>query len=314
MQLTLPVAFSLSKYSTIVRLYAQTLARRVALRGTALLAPELASLWAERLFLTPLPASNDDWPADLLAQAQPLAIRHGSIDLAAWRWGAPDAPTVLLVHGWGGLAAQWQHFVRPLLAAGFAAIAYDQPAHGRSQGRLTGLPDFGRALLTVAARQGRVHGVIAHSLGGPALAYALANGLNPERAVLISPPSDLVGYSYTFARWLWLPESIRAAMQAAVEERFGVRWEDIALERLKGTLDTPALFVHCRDDRIVAVEQGRAFAEHWSHARLLLRQRLGHGRILRDAGTVAAACDFLRGDDRIGEPAATALPHPAPLY
>ncbi|MGZ5446135.1 MAG: alpha/beta hydrolase [Thermoanaerobaculia bacterium] len=48
----------------------------------------------------------------------------------AWSWG--EGPAVLLVHGWGGHAAQFQSFVEPLVRAGFRAIAFDAPSHGSS--------------------------------------------------------------------------------------------------------------------------------------------------------------------------------------
>jgi alpha-beta hydrolase superfamily lysophospholipase len=115
-------------------------------------------------------------------------------------------------------------FVHHLAAAGFRVIAYDQPAHGLSEGRLSGLPDFADVLAEVAQLDAGVRAVIAHSLGGPAAAIAIARGLPIERAVLISPPSDLVGYSRRFARWFAIPERVRRSMQTAIEERFGVRW------------------------------------------------------------------------------------------
>ena len=63
---------------------------------------------------------------------------------------------MLLAHGWGGYAAQMRGFVPHLLRAGFRVIAYDQPAHGLSEGKLTGLPDFAGALAAVAAHHGNV--------------------------------------------------------------------------------------------------------------------------------------------------------------
>ena len=63
---------------------------------------------------------------------------------------------MLLAHGWGGHAAQMRGFVFPLLSAGYRVIAYDQPAHGVSDGRLTGLPDFADVLAEVAWHHGGV--------------------------------------------------------------------------------------------------------------------------------------------------------------
>jgi pimeloyl-ACP methyl ester carboxylesterase len=161
----------------------------------------------------------------------------------------------LLAHGWGGYAAQMRGFVPRLLAEGFRVIAYDQPAHGLSEGKLTGLPDFAGALAAVAAAHGgpggNVEHVISHSLAGPALAIAMSRGLRLKSVVLVSPPSDLVGYSRQFARWYWMPEPLRRAMQSAIEERFGLRWFELEIPRLTPRLNTPALVIHDRNDGIV---------------------------------------------------------------
>jgi pimeloyl-ACP methyl ester carboxylesterase len=280
----------------------------------SLLLPEYAAALAERLFLTPprvkLPQSTF---FDFL-DAHAGFVEYRGRNLATWRWGPPDAPAVLLAHGWGGYAAQMRGFVPRLLAEGFRVIAYDQPAHGLSEGKLTGLPDFAGALAAVASHHGGVRHVISHSLGGPALAIALSRGLALDSVVLVSPPSDLVGYSRQFARWTWMPEALRRAMQAAIEERFGLRWFEIEVPRLAPRLKTPALVIHDHRDGIVPWAQGAALARAWPGARLLSTVGLGHGRILESDIATHAAADFVAGKSAVASLAAPAPPHPAPLY
>jgi alpha-beta hydrolase superfamily lysophospholipase len=55
--------------------------------------------------------------------------------LATWSYG--KGPTILLVHGWNGHAAQLRAFVSPLVDAGYRVVAFDQPAHGQSSGART---------------------------------------------------------------------------------------------------------------------------------------------------------------------------------
>jgi pimeloyl-ACP methyl ester carboxylesterase len=300
--------------STRVLFWMQTLTRRAALRASAALAPRLAGAWAEQLFLTPPRPQHPESAFFDLIDARSASVFHKGRRIATWSWGSRDAPAVLLVHGWGGAATQMRRFVFPLAAAGFRVIAYDQPAHGLSGGSLTGLPDFADVLVEVARHQGGVEAVIAHSLGGAAAAFALSRGLGLRRAVLISPPADLLGYSRRFARWHWIPESVRGAMQAAIEERFGVRWSEFELARMAPRLAAPALVIHDRGDRVVPWTQGQKFARQWPGARLLLTDGLGHGRILEHENTVRAAADFVAGRSRIANPATPALAQPAPMY
>jgi pimeloyl-ACP methyl ester carboxylesterase len=164
-----------------------------------------------------------------------------------------------------------------------------------SEGRLTGLPDFVDVLAEVARHHGDVRALIGHSLGATAAAMAHAwKKLHVRRIVLVSPPSDLVGYSRRFARWHWMPETVRRSMQSAIEERFGLRWDELELPRVAPRLEAPALIIHDRGDPMVPWAQGASFAEQWRGARFMATEGLGHRRILQDPAVTQAAADFLQ--------------------
>src|SRR5213078_206895 len=158
----MPASQSLPQISTNVRFAA-----------SAVLFPELAGAWAERLFLTP-PRSGGAAAALDLIDARASLFEHRGRHIATWRWGERDAPAVLLAHGWGGHAAQMRGFVFALLSAGYRVIGFDQPAHGLSEGRLTSLVDFADVLAAVAERHAPIEAVIAHSLGAAAASFALS--------------------------------------------------------------------------------------------------------------------------------------------
>ena len=300
----MPLSLALPQISTNVRFAA-----------SALLFPDLAGAWAERLFLTPPRPTGVARALDLI-DARFAPVMHKGRSIATWEWGwkSRDAQAVLLTHGWGGDAAQLRGFVYPLLAAGFRVVAFDHPAHGLSEGRLTGLPDMADVLAEVAWHHGRPFGLVAHSIGAAAAAFAISRGLRFERAVLVSPPSDVIGYSRRFARWHWMPEPVRRSMQAAIEERYGVRWEELDAERLGPRLSGDALVIHDRADRMVSVRHGERFARAWPGARLLLTEGLGHARILRDGAITQAASDFIARRSDVAAKAAALVAHPAPLY
>ena len=97
----------------------------------------------------------------------------------------------LLVHGWGGHAGQMLALTGTLAAQGLRPVIVEMPAHGRSRGSVSNLPQFARAVEYVAARlrqDGHDIGVlVAHSLGANAAAWAAHRGLPTERLVLVAP-------------------------------------------------------------------------------------------------------------------------------
>jgi pimeloyl-ACP methyl ester carboxylesterase len=315
----MPATLSLSTLnSTNVRFMFQTLLHRTAMRASAAVTPDLAGVWAERLFLTPpAPRYPESSFFDLIDARQSFVPYKGRL-VSTWLWGPratdDERPAVLLAHGWGGNAAQLRGFVFHLAGAGYRVIAYDQPAHGLSEGRLTGLPDFAGALREVARHHGGVRAIVGHSLGATAAAYAMSRGLAVERIVLVSPPADIVAYSRRFARWHSIPERVRGLMQSAIEERYGVSWAELDVTRLAPRLQAPALVIHDRGDRMVPWSQGEKFARLWPGARLLATEGLGHNRILQSEPVWRAAADFITGRSVVAGVAQPHLPAPAPLY
>lgn len=78
-----------------------------------------------------------DLLASLTQMPQPQFVEVGDgVALATYSWGEPDAPAVVLVHGFASSTADtWVHtgWVRMLQAEGFRILGIDQRGHGASQ-------------------------------------------------------------------------------------------------------------------------------------------------------------------------------------
>jgi pimeloyl-ACP methyl ester carboxylesterase len=84
------------------------------------------------------------------------------------RWGSPDRPGLVLVHG-GAAHAHWWAHVAPLLAGEYCVVALDLSGHGDSDRRESyEMETWAREVVTVAgdACGGVPPIVIAHSMGG----------------------------------------------------------------------------------------------------------------------------------------------------
>lgn len=273
--------------------------RSMALRSTfALLqgvAPGVAARAASRLFLrTPRGSSRPSSNPGVMEAARPFELSVDGGSISGWRWGS-DARTVLLVHGWGGRASQMRHFVQPLRARGFGVVAFDAPGHGASPGTELSLPAFAAVLRRVAAEFGRTHAVIAHSFGAAATAVAIAEGLSPERAVFIGPPSDELRWFERFSEHLRLSERTRLEAKAAIEERVGAPFSRFSAEALGPDLNVPLLVLHDRLDREVPWDDGARIARSAPRATLVTTEGLGHRRILRDARVIEGVIGFVSG-------------------
>jgi pimeloyl-ACP methyl ester carboxylesterase len=256
-------------------------------------ASRLGGAWAERLFFTPPPSRLSPRLAALLASADAFRVPFGSSVLATWRWGA--GPRVFLVHGWGSRGAHLGAFVEPLLASGFSVVTFDAPAHGSSPGRQTTIPEMARALWAVVEATGpeRIAGVVAHSAGSIASAYALRHGLDLGRAVLLASAARPDTYARRFAERLGLGRRIQTSLRARTEKRLGLPWSAMDVAVFAPRLDAPVLVVHDQEDEEVPWQDGAELAVAWPGARLLTTRGLGHHQLLRDAKVVERSVEFL---------------------
>lgn len=264
--------------------------------------PALAVQAAYRLFGTPLPprwmARRRPWDAPW--QIGTLPFEDASITLYT-RTSAPDAPNapvVLLVHGWGGHAGQMLALAEAVADLGLQPVIAEMPAHGRSRGAISNLPQFARAIDYLGARlqhQGQpVRALVAHSLGANAAAFSVSRGLPVERLVLLAPPASPRAFTHLFAAVFGLSESTRAAMQQRVETREGVLMAQLEPAVVGPRIQRPTLVVHDREDRINAFADGLAYQQAIGGAQLLATQGLGHRKLLKDPQVLDALKDFLR--------------------
>jgi pimeloyl-ACP methyl ester carboxylesterase len=255
-------------------------------------APGVAARWAETIFCTPPRHESRSTEEEFIATGKRFAVRWQQEKLAAWEWGR--GPTVVLVHGWGSRAGRLTDLARALVAGGFRVVAYDAPAHGLSSGRYASLPEFARALQSVAEAAGPIFGVVGHSLGGAAATLAIHDGLEAGRVVLLAPPADVVVFSHAFASHVGLPARAHATMRRNLETRLRMRWDDIHIPTLAPHLRIPALVVHDREDPDVPYSHAEEIVRAWPDARLLTTTGLGHRALLRDPAVVRATVEFLQ--------------------
>jgi pimeloyl-ACP methyl ester carboxylesterase len=225
-------------------------------------------------------------------EAQRETLMVEDLPVAVYTLG--EGPVVLFVHGWSGRGSQVAAFARPLVAAGYRVMAVDAPGHGDTPGDRTNILECTAVLHAFARNYGDVYAAITHSFGGMVLAYAMSNGMHIDRVVCISAPAHVDYLLDGFAQTLAIPDKVIEDVQRRMDERFDEGfWETISTVVNVRDLDVPALVIHDRDDHNVPWQQGKIIANAWPGARFMQTAGLGHGRILRDAGVVKAAVDFI---------------------
>jgi pimeloyl-ACP methyl ester carboxylesterase len=275
-------------------------ALRAAFGMLEVVAPGPGARWAERLWLTvPKTPWRPKTPIAVSAgEPFTMTVRRSTVRGTVW---GTEGPVVYLLHGWGGVAAQLDTFVEPLLAAGYRVVSFDAPGHGASSESVAGpgrstLPEFSESLSSAVDRFGEAHAVIAHSFGAAAAILAVLDGLPVGRMAVVAPVSDPIGFSYDFAKMLGFRERIRTGFLRVLEKRVGVSMDRFDIPRRMRAEDVsglpPLLIVHDLGDREVPVASGDRLAGLWPGAELDTWTSLGHFRILTDPDVVRKVTAF----------------------
>jgi pimeloyl-ACP methyl ester carboxylesterase len=266
---------------------------RLAFGALGRVLPGFMSIFAYRLWFKTRRFPLRDNEREVLGRATCETIKVGKLPVAVYGWGR--GPTVLLIHGWHGSAANFAAFVDPLVDAGFRALTFDAPAHGATPGNQTTIYEIAAAIDAIVDKHGPIDAVITHSFGAPCVLMAIDKGMSVRRAVCISPPAEVTGLLEAFVETLNLPEGVVDRFRGRLEREFGEDiWQRLSPAKLVQGLDLPALIIHDRYDRAMLYEEGETLARIWPKAVFHGTRGLGHNRILIDPDVISRVIAFLK--------------------
>jgi hypothetical protein len=267
------------------------------LDALARVAPGLAGQAALELWRRPgRPAEVRPDEQPVMAAARLATTGGEGRRVVTYAWGDGARP-VLLVHGWAARSSRFADLVSALLADGWSPVAYDAWGHGGSRGPARTVLDHQVVIASLSERYGPFEGVVAHSFGVPVILYAARHGLAADRLVAISGVGDFGSLVDTFCLRLGAGPNVNRELRRAIERRWfdgdsGI-WERFSAHPAPGR---DLLVVHDTGDRVVDRAQADlVMAAYGPRATLLETSGLGHARILRDPGVVAATVGFLGG-------------------
>jgi pimeloyl-ACP methyl ester carboxylesterase len=196
-----------------------------------------------------------------------------------WIPARPGAPTLVVMHGWGGNAQMMLPLAQPLHAAGYSLLLVDARCHGQSDDdSFTSLPRFAEDIEHAMcwlgeqpeAKNGPL-GLVGHSVGAGAALLVAAR--NPRVAAVVS----LAAFAHPagiMRRWMRAKHipfwPLGAYILFYVQRVIGRRFDDIAPVNTISQVNCPVLLVHGREDDTVPVEEAEAIFARRKHPRVEL--------------------------------------------
>ncbi|PWA04741.1 alpha/beta hydrolase [Flavobacterium psychrotolerans] len=201
---------------------------------------------------------------------------------------------ILLVHGWSGRGTQLFKFADELIKLGYSTISFDAPAHGKSSGKSTLMPEFVESILELDRQFGPFEAAIGHSLGGMSLLNSAKKGLKIKRLAIIGSGDIVKDIMDDFIKKLGLHQKMSDLLCYYFEKKSNQTMDSFSAYKAAKKIDIPVLVIHDKNDDEVPVKCAIHIHKYLKNGKLMLTQNLGHRKILGNNEVIEKVIDFIQ--------------------
>ena len=260
-----------------------------------LISSRLSSLFGLMLFVTPIKYPIPKREQYMLKSAQKKRLFINSInkEIEILSYGY-SRKKVLLVHGWCGRSTQLYAFADKLLENGYMVISFDGPAHGRSSGKTTVMHEFLETINNINTTYGPFEAAIGHSFGATSLYIATSEFLTIKSLVAIGSGDKISDIILNFSKNLNLKKKSAQLIQSRLEKKWKIKVDDSSSSTVAKKINIPVLVIHDKTDGDVPVNCAYEIRKNLKKGSLLITNKLGHTKILRNEEIVMKSINFIQ--------------------
>ena len=230
----------------------------------------------------------------LSSEAFLLKVKPINKTINCYHWRG-EGPKILLVHGWSGRASNMFKIIQKLKQNNFDVYAFDAPAHGKSNGSNTNLPEFISCIESLALKLSPIYALVGHSLGGFASVYCAAKKIKLDKIVLLCPVNNIYQLFETFFNYARLKVKTRELMINYFFEKTGIKINnELASEKLVKQINSKVLLIHDQSDKQLSILDSKRIKKNIVNGTFYFTKGLGHSRLLRNDKVVKKIISFLR--------------------
>ncbi|MEO7264679.1 MAG: alpha/beta fold hydrolase [Ferruginibacter sp.] len=262
----------------------------------SLINPSLARKEVMRLFCTPLVRYKGK-PADIFLKSEALEFKLDDLSIRGFRCNHPSLKKLLILHGFSSSCHKFEHFVKPLVKLGYEVLAFDAPAHGRSDGKQVNALVYAEMIKKIQTLYGPINAYIGHSFGGLAACFALESlqSLPATKLVLIAPAADTTtAIDNAFAMLKLRNKKLRQMMDDEILALSGNETSWFSIRRAIKNIDAEVLWIQDENDLITPMKDAlKVKDDNHGHVNFCITKGLGHQKIYHDRTVMDTIINFL---------------------
>jgi len=206
---------------------------------------------------------NEPSNEDINVETVSIPTKNNKKLFAWWISAEKQAPTIVLVHGWGRNVSRLVPYLKNLQHKGFNLLAFDTRHHGNSDADgfssmvkyaqdISACIDFVENKAIVDNNKFYLVGL---SIGGAASIYAAAADDRIRKVVTIGAPSNPAQVMAIHIRKKHIPQPIIWSAFKVMEFRIGRTFKQLASERNISKTKAKVLLIHGTKDKTVPFSQ-----------------------------------------------------------
>lgn len=248
------------------------------------------------IFCTPFTRSASK-PTTLFVAAEKLQFMFDGLKIRGYRWKKNKPNKILILHGFGSAAHNFQPYIAALINKSYQVCAFDAPAHGLSEGKTINALQYSKMIEEIDRLFGPFNGFIAHSLGGLALSLALENIKHDfnTKVVFIAPATETTSAADEAFKILGLSDkAVRQEFDNIIKERSGHSIEWFSIRRAIKNSSANIMWIHDEDDKVTPVKDVLLVQKDaQENIKFFITRGLGHRKIYRDKDVKNRVEEFL---------------------
>lgn len=261
----------------------------------SVISSKLAILFVAKLFMTPLKHRIPKRELEMDNKSKQILVSIPNINknVMVYIFGQ-SAKKILLVHGWSGRGTQLFKFADELTKLGYSTISFDAPAHGKSSGKSTLMPEFVESILEIDKQFGPFEAAMGHSLGGMSLLNSVKKGLKINHLAIIGSGDIVKDIMDDFIKKLGLHQKMSDLLCEYFEKKSKQTMDSYSAYKAAKEIDIPVLVIHDENDDEVPVKCAIHIHKYLKNGELMLTKNLGHRKILGNNEVIEKVIRFIQ--------------------